>query len=322
MLQRFVLTLMSSWIVNPIAILVAQWFGVANSPEVILVLLATGACVPFQLFMNECMATSAVRGASSLSPMQIVLVLIIQAVACAGVLLSLTAHKFVSAQVVFTVVALVGNTLMSYKLCLTYFGLVVRGQVPLHSAVIVGALPGISSLILYLIFCLTSAHNYYLAVVIIISTVVLPGFVQMAYIQRLYKETNNSRKVIPARLPVVNMHWLLAALFALAGLVTFSTYLRESVAMLSMSYVAVLLVSLNAMQSLIITFTRANFIEKGGDIYRRIMLYFILALSVMLFFGLAMEWRFWPLIGLLIVQVATAFIIELSRRIPAIPRYI
>ncbi len=317
MLQRFLLTLMSSWVVSPLGVLVAQWFGVANSYEVILVLLASGACVPFQLFMNECMAASgAERGAASLSLVQIALVIFIQTVACAGVILNLTTHDFSTVQVVLTVVALGGNTLISYLASSIYFGLVSQKNVPLYAAVVVGVLPGMVSLLLYIIYILASIGFAHFAGILIISTVILPSIIQVTYLRCLRGKSAAPGVLLDAKQPVVDTPWLIAALLALSALVAFSTHLRESIAMINVSYIALLLVALNALQSLIITIMRADFLSKRSGFMKKILPYSAVVALIFMSIGLAMGWRYSSVIGLLVVQVATAYFIEVSRKIP------
>ena len=62
LLRRFLITLLFSWIANPLGVVVAQWLGVTQEPILIVVLLATGACVPFQIFLNEAIAVRAAAG--------------------------------------------------------------------------------------------------------------------------------------------------------------------------------------------------------------------------------------------------------------------
>lgn len=318
MLRRFILTLMSSWVVNPLGILVAQWFGVASSPTIILVLLATGACVPFQLLMNECMAASVENGRTAPTPFQILLVLLIQVAACSWVLYIQANQVFDTIQTALTIIALALNTAMSYQIALSYYHLVARDRISLNTAVHIGAIPGVTSLVLYIIFCLLSTRHAQSAVGFIIATAILPSIVQWVYLRRIRAKTpiHSSPRALQLPMPMATT-WLISSIFALAILTAASTYFRETLSGLSLSHAALLLVILNSLLSLVNTSTRAAFLSKSGrNIQTTLATMSFMALGLMAI-GKSMNWKFNMIFGLLATQFCIAWVIEASRRMPA-----
>lgn len=316
MLRRFLLTLLSSWIVNPLGILVAQGFGVANSPIVILVLLATGACVPFQLLMNECIAATESRGQAQAGRLQIGLLLFIQAVACGATVYSLSLHSISALVIAVVVLFLAINTALSYRVSLRYYRLVKQTALSKHAAVVIGIIPGVTSLLLYLAYSLTASRLPQTAAGFILASAVLPSLVQWRYLQTI---TGGAALALPASeapLPKLHHGWLFAAVVALAALAAGSTRMRETVASLSANHVALLLVALNSMLSLINTLTRAAFLNRAGGGQQRPLGVVALAMAITSVFATAVGWQTAPLIALIATQLAIAWVIEATRRMP------
>lgn len=317
MLRRFLLTLLSSWIVNPLGILVAQWFGVANAAVVILVLLATGACVPFQLLMNECIAAAESRGQACASRGQLGLLLAIQSVACALTVAGLAAQRFPITQIVIVVGFLAINTGLSYRISLRYFRMVTVSAISLRAAVVAGIIPGVTSLLLYLAYCVATLHMLQVAETFIVASTVVPSLVQWLYLHTLSTPSANQADSSPVGIhPEPATGWLLAAAAALAALAAGSTLLREMVAHLSTNHVALLLVALNSLLSLVNTATRAKFLVRGGGSTQGVLGGMVGAALLAFGIALLMRWRLDAIFALIAVQASIAWVIEAARRIP------
>lgn len=316
MLRRFLLTLLSSWIVNPLGILVAQGFGVANSPVVILVLLSTGACVPFQLLMNECIAATESRGQAHAGRVQIGLLLSVQAVACAATIYGLSVQRFPAPLIAVVVVLLAMNTGLSYRVSLRYYRLVTQAVVSMRAAVVIGIIPGVTSLLLYLAYSLAANRVPQTAAGFIVASTVLPSLVQWRYLQTFPDVAEQATSVSTSSRPRLVAGWLLASVMALAALAAGSTRLREMVAHLSANHVALLLVALNSMLSLINTSTRAAFINRAGSGQQRPLGAAALAMAIAGAAAAAAGWQATPLIALIATQLAIAWVIEAARRMP------
>jgi hypothetical protein len=317
MLRRFLLSLLSSWIVNPLGILVAQWFGVANASVVILVLLATGACVPFQLLLNECLAAAVNRGSVSPTRMQLVSILGVQGLASIGTLWALTGQDFSIAEAALISLLLCLNTYASYRATLIYFGLALRSRLTDRSAILIGSSPGLTSLACYIAFSITRRLDWPLAGGFVLFAALAPTLIQWIYVRWLAKLDIHADES-PHRLdaPPVDTLKLSLALVALAALAALSTGLRDAIASLSANHVALLLVALNSLLSLVNTATRAKFLVRGGSSIQGALGGVVGA--ALLAFGIAslLHWRPGTIFALIAVQASIAWVIEAARRIP------
>jgi hypothetical protein len=317
MFRRFLLTLLSSWIVNPLGILVAQGFGVANSPVVILVLLATGAGVPFQLLMNECIAATESRGQAHAGRLQIGLLLFVQAAACATTIYGLSVQRFSAPLIAVVVMMLVVNTGLSYRVSLRYYRLVTQAVVSMRAAVVIGIIPGVTSLLLYLAYSLAATRAPQMAAGFIVASTVLPSLVQWRYLQSISDEGDQAASDSLSSRPRLVSGWLLASVLALGVLAAGSTRLREMVAHLSANHVALLLVALNSMLSLINTSTRSAFINRAGEGQQKPLAIAVTAMAAVGAGAIWLDWWAAPLFALIAAQLSIAWVIEAARRMPA-----
>ena len=317
MLQRFLLTLLSSWIVNPLGILVAQAFGVANSPIVILVLLATGACVPFQLLMNECIAASESRRQAQTGQMQIGLLLSVQAVVCGASLYGLSLQRFPALVIAVVIVFLAINTVLSYRVSLRYYRLVTQTALSKQAAVVIGFIPGVTSLLLYLAYSLAASRLPQTAAGLIVVSAVLPSMLQWGYLQTFTNgAAPTTSHLSEAPLPKLHYGWLFAAAAALAALAAGSTQLRETVAHQRANHIALVLVALNSILSLINTLTRTAFLNRAGGGQQRPLGVGALVMAIAGVAATTVGWQSAPLIALISTQFAIAWVIEAARRMP------
>jgi hypothetical protein len=316
MLRSFLLTLLSSWIVNPLGILVAQGFGVANSPIVILVLLATGACVPFQLLMNECIAATESRGQAQVGRLQFGLLLSVQAVACGATIYGMSSQHFSLLVIPVVVFFLVINTALSYRVSLRYYRLVKHAAVSKQAAIVIGIIPGVTSLLLYLAYSLAASRGAQKAAGFIVVSTVLPSLVQWLYLQTFKGGAALASQISEALLSKLHYGWLIAAIVALAVLAAGSTRLRETIATLSANHVALLLVALNSVLSLINTSTRAAFLDRAGGGQQRLLGVMALVMAIAGVAANAVGWLTASMIWLIAMQLAIAWVIEAARRIP------
>jgi hypothetical protein len=310
--------MVSSWIVSPLAVLVAQGFGVANSPVVIAVLLATGACVPFQLLINECLAVAETKGRLQSTRIQLAMLLAMQFSVCILSVSCLARQNFPLSQIVLIAGLLAVSSGLSYQTSLWYFRLVTTSVASLRVSVIVGAIPGITSLLLYFAYCgISSWQTPFPSEVFIVASTVLPAIVQWGYVQRLsmHFQATPSWPNTESR-PAPSTGWLFASVVLLTFLVVGSTRLREEIAVFSADYVALVLVVLNSMLSLINTITRATFLSRPGNMHRKPLTWLVIgvaAFSVSTFaFGSSSAFLLFTLLG---TQLAVAWVIGITQNI-------
>jgi hypothetical protein len=259
MAQKFLLTLMSSWLVNPLGVLIAQWFGVANSPEIMLVLLLVGTATPFQFLMNECLAAGVASKRAVPSWLQLAAIMLIQLTTCILAVINIEVRSFDIQWVYLIAIALCFNTLNSYVISVIFFGLVVNSNISRNGAMIIGALPGIASIALFSIYSFSSFYLLFAKPWIALAISCFPGIVQLVYLIHLKNASTISPENTQHYLHVVGSPHLFLSLAILATLAILSTNFREHLASFSTSYGAILLVALNLVFSLTNTLTRVSF---------------------------------------------------------------
>lgn len=318
MLRTFVLTLFSSWLVSPLGILTAQYFGVANAPIVILSLLATGSCVPFQLLLNECLAVAATRGIVSLNRFQMSTVLLTQLVSSAMAIFGMSAQAFKFSQISTVVILLSFNTFISYQVSITYYGLVMRNMISREQAMIIGSASGLTNLCLYLMFCISRQYSFDNAFLFILATLLVPTLIQWLFVRSAKIKLEHYLHNLTIRsLPSPRTGRLLLSLAGLSLLTTLSTNMRETIASSYGNYLSLILVLLNSLLTLINTITRTNFLSKGASSKKRILCYISIS-TIVIFFASKIENFNYSMIFLLIsAQAMIAWIIDASRSIPA-----
>lgn len=318
MLSRFLLTMVSSWAMNPLAILVAQSFGVANAPVVIAVLLATGACVPFQLLINECIAATETRGRLRSTRRQLVMLLSVQFAACVLSVAWLGTQNFPLSQIVLIAGLLAVSTGFSYQTSVWYFRLAMTSSMCLKMSVMVGAIPGITSLLLYFAYCgISPWQSSFPSDVFVVASTVLPAIVQRRYVQNLSLHFDTAfRPPATESPPAPSTSWLIAAAVVLAALTAGSTRLRGEIAFFRSDYVAVVLVVLNSLLSPINTMTRAAFLNQPRDIYRKWLTWSVIGVAALSAITFALGSSVFLLLALLCAQLAVASVIEAARQVP------
>jgi hypothetical protein len=319
MLKLFLLGLFSSWLATPVGILVAQGFGVANSPVVLLVLLATGACVPFQLLMNECVAATESRGEARACRSLIATLLFAQFTTCAATIYYLSTQQYSSVLVVGVAACLVVSTGLSYKASLYYYRLASEAVLSPHAAVVTGIIPGLSNIVLFLSYSILAGYLPWAASAFVIATTLLPAVIQWQYLKRLSDRLIDTKPFTLDALPVLSNRWLLGAVIALAVLSVGSTWTRESVANLSVSHAGLLLVALNSMLGLINTFTRVAFLRRRRVGQQRALAVAAVSMAGVATIGTLMGWALVTLIVFVTTQLSTALVIEIARRMPYSP---
>lgn len=295
MFSRFLLTLLSSWFVNPLGILLAHHFGIANTPTVILLLLGAGACVPFQLLMNECLAVGVEHGRFRVTHGQLAGILGIQSI-CYLISVGLLSPTPFSARSICALgLLLAASTYTSYATALSYYNLVIQGLVSMREAVLIGALPGLTALLVYLTYCLTAALWTELPPHLLLLVVGLPAVTQFLYVRSRVQKSEStptgdvtSERKLGSDPSAVSNVAVVKYVALLSGLAMAGTYLRESIANQSPMYTALVLTLLNSLVSLANTVTRSR--HFAAAVSTRLNVLFLQ--SILAFgFGAALMWK-------------------------------
>lgn len=183
MRRKMLLTLLSSWSVNPIGILLLQAEGLGSNSSIKLLFLISGASVGFQLFLNECYALNQSKPEENrLDPF---------------VMSVLTAHLFSSLALclgqsspTIYYLAPTGSALglfLSFRTANTYYEALRRGRISNKESIIIGATPGITSLCLYACIALAPPS---LLDMLVAPMLFLPQMAQWAYTHQIAKALN------------------------------------------------------------------------------------------------------------------------------------
>lgn len=298
MLFRFLLALGSSWVANPLGIVVAHGLGVSNEPLLIQLLLGVGASAPFQLLLNESFAVRAVKDRRLARPQDVGVICVLQGVCCTGALYVAGGQS--DAHTIALGVLLALGTFSSYRSAIIYYGLALNDLISNASSVLVGALPGLVSLAIYTSYGVTRGLG--MPAEFLLAGAILPALAQALYLTAISRkrpriEAARSRPLaFSAALPLGAL-----MLFSFA-----STQLRDAVAASSVAYAALIIVALNSLTSLTNTVTRAWFLSGGGKSHASR----IAAMSIIPAIGSALTITLFPPLGGILALLTTQLLIS------------
>lgn len=304
---------MSSWLINPLGVLVAHFFGVAQDPIVLMLVLGSGACIAFQLLINEGFAAGQARGVFVVTRFQLAFVLMVQGVTSAAALLSLPGNPFTTVTVLSLCLLMVGSSALSYQCALIYYRLVMLGRITYAHAIRVGALPGVVTLSIYLGYCIIVQVVPTLSPIILLATAFLPSLMQWLYLRMLAPAETSTTGI---QMTTPSNFFLGAALIALMVLSTCITALRDMIGMTFVGYAALIVVALNSLSSVANTITRTTFLGSGVRDTR----YVLFSAGIACALASAAIWStaqtLAQLLALLSVQICITGVIEAARRMP------
>jgi hypothetical protein len=285
--KYFIFTLLSSWIISPAGILIAHYFGIANSPTVLLILIGAGINFPFQLLLNECLAPAVSKGRFKLLKTQLLLILILQFSAYFYYVNLISSIKYFFIEIVIQGILLIGSNILSYYATLEYYKLVISKKINRLQSIIFGAISGVVIMLVYLIYCLLWHFGFEHDSIWLLLVWIIPGMAQWYYVKTLYvteiKLSFSLDAVMEAKKrPKYFDIFFFAILFLLFSLS--STFLREMISLQNKNYTGVIFIGLNILFSFGNTFLRACFMIEENTIrfYKRNYLYFILVVLICL----------------------------------------
>lgn len=313
MLSRFLITLVSSWLANPLGVLVAQSLGVAQDPLLLMLLLGIGTSTAFQLLLNEGLAAGLASGRFKATLNQLTSVLLIQAITTAVTLFLLADHGFALLPSLTLSIFLLASTALSYRTAVIYYRIVMSRLVSSAQAVRVGALPGIVTLVVFAGASAAAVGSGKMPHWIL-SAALLPSLLQWLYVRKLDLMNIHEIDVVQA---VPGNIFLIAALVALMALSSLITVLRDLIASYHTQFAALIIVGLNSLTSIANTLTRVAFLGKKKRAWHLSLFVPVMVLVL----AVASIWAdintLAPYAGLLLVQCAIVLTIEAARRIPA-----
>ena len=260
MLFRFLITLVSSWVVTPLAVLTAHWLGVANESLMIMLLLGLGAGAPFQLLLNESIATQLAGHPSSGSQKTIAVICGAQALSCSGMLLFGSEQNFPVPETIAASLLLAISTATSFKSAVIYYQLATRSTISNAQSMAVGGLPGLVSLLIFASYGIARAAELEVLPEFLLLAAIAPALAQYALLLSLAGRRHAGPSGAMLQSP---SHVLWAALCAIILLSLGSTALRDFIAASNASFAALIIVGLNSLASIVNVVTRAAFLQSS-----------------------------------------------------------
>lgn len=314
--RLFLVALAGNWLANPLGIILAQNFSLANTPQVIIVLLSASVCAPFQLYLNESVAIDAAKNGGVVNRRRVIQIISIQ---CLVVLIYLNFFNgLVFGGAIYLIICafLLISNFLSYRSTLLFYRRVLAGRAMNHQALIVGALPGMISLSVYVAYILSVKTFGQQASYVIFFTIVIPAVIQWWYVKKLCGE--NEDIVKNDLVPFKKKHGSSEDLLFLCSLSVASllgTVLRENISEHAYGYVGVAVVFLNAISTIIVTITRKKYFAQkspGGKSYRTLLFLIVLSVLGVMFFYVGNLIS--QLLALICLQAFIAIVLNLSRQ--------
>lgn len=275
---NFALTIMSSWIVGPTGVLLMHVWGWGSNAILVSILLALGAGSPVQLLLNEFVAAGATANSFRATRLQVGGVMIATAFSIWWALISSTklndAEPFAFC---YAVIALLTATSiwLSYRISLRYYRSVMSGATGKRASIYVGITPGLVTLASFLIAASVGKP------VLLLVGAIMPAVAQMIILNRLTTDKTapeNGTKAKPATLNPVNPVLLIVVVAAMIAVGFATTIVRDYLAGEQADFAALILVSLNLLGTVVISFSRALYLTSGRALAGRIASYTLIVL--------------------------------------------
>lgn len=254
---KFALTIASSWIVGPAAVLVMHLWGWGSDAILVSILLALSAGAPVQLLLNEFVAAGVVANNFRATRLQLGAVIAATFIAIWAALVSSTklnnAEPFAFAYGAIAALTAI-SILLSYRVSLRYYHAVVSGAADNRFAIYVGVTPGLVTLASFLIAVVAGQPA------LLLLGAIVPATAQMIVLARMTSgRTAYAQRDDLAPAPVT---WalLIAYISAMIVISYATTLLRDYLAGTQQDFAALILVSLNLLGTAVISFSRASYL--------------------------------------------------------------
>lgn len=258
--RNLLATLLSSWMMAPLGMLVLHLAGLGGNRYLVLILVALGVGAPFQLMLNELLAVGHARDRYSESRRQVALLSLINL--GAGLLAVGTTHPGVpgsgfAIDGVTVAVLVTVNLILSYAAVLLYTRLVLLHRIDTVQSIINGGLVGGVVVVLYALAGVTGARIFLTLVLVV------PGALHLLYFYRLYRRMDGERRSETTRAGgMVGTGSLLCGAILLVGTTYLASILRFHLVGGYPEYAALLLVTVNVISTAMFTLARFSFLAQ------------------------------------------------------------
>lgn len=306
---KFALTIVSSWIVGPAAVLVAHLSGWGSNAVLVAILLALSAGAPVQLLLNEFVAAGVTANTLRATRIQLGIIIVATFFAIwAALASSIKLNSDEPFKLAYaTIAALTTISIwLSYKISLRYYGAVLSGAGDNRLAIYVGITPGLVTLASFLI-AITARQP-----MLFLLGAVAPAISQIAVLALLTpNSTSLPQREQPGPKPLA---WgvLVGVVSAVIAVGYATTLLRDYLAGVQVEYAALILVSLNLLGTVMISFSRASYLTSGQLLMGKMSVF-----AALMLVGGAALWPFSTissaLVTLIALQLLVALILSIGR---------
>jgi hypothetical protein len=293
MIRRFLFALITSWLIAPITIFLAYRLGFASNPALKLVLLTLGISVPFQLLLNEVIAPCMMNNGVGRNELKRIanIVVLIQFLSCLIVLTIINNPKNGLASNLIPSALGAAGSYYSFLVALKFVEMVINGKIDVGFSSLLGAVPGLSTIAIYLGI---SAARHKLGILFdygVFSQLVVPSVFQWVVVGRMY----SSRHSLPheqqqkSSSSEINMKLFIINVLGIIVLMVISSQIRETLSFKGGYFGALVLMLLNTTMSLTILISKVVFLGGSGGGQRVIIRVLSVALPVSIF----VIWNVW-----------------------------
>jgi hypothetical protein len=307
--RGFLITILASWLVAPLGVLVLHFWGLGDDAYVVATLLALSVSVPFQLLLNEFLSVADARGLIRVPKVQLACIAGMVLVSSLG---SLSVTKTTEWSLplfphIVTIAALVAvNAVLSYYSAYYYYRLAISSKINNIVSIANGSIVGLCTLIIFLTAAFT--RSSYIAIAILI----IPGILHVTFFNFKFKES----KIDPykkGQIATVSLYILLGA----ASVFFVSTYLASFFRVQFIGwfpqYAAVLLVATNVIGTAAFTLSRIRFLSEGREGAPRSIIG-ALALAAVAGGAYCLRSPLYPLPAIVSIHLTNVAFIEILRR--------
>jgi hypothetical protein len=210
--------------------------------------------------LNECLASIQVKNNVKLNRFNILLLLFIQGVVIFFAL-GIGDNSILSRVNTLISISYTVSIYLSYKVASNYYRIITDGNLKIHESILIGLLPGSTSLLIYLLYgvFVTSITGYWKCILVV--SILFPSMIQYWYINIISSQERRCIKREVLNISSFSTIKLLGVILYISLLTIMANYLRRKVSLESSTYSALILVAINSVTSLFMVMQRAAHLE-------------------------------------------------------------
>ncbi len=256
-MENFGLSALSSWLVGPLGVLYLHKIGWGNNPNLLSIILAFSTLAPLQLLLNEFIATVVIKGKYKIPRIDLLVIAIIASV---GVVVSIRSARYMEFGIEIIILSLLTSLsiILSFEVSVRFFSGVMYTKISRLFSSIVGSIPGLSMLIIYVIAGLFQQDR------IIFLASILPALAQGLVVVVILPQTKAFERIPSDHgpLPRTLLYGMLVSLFGI-GIIT--SMVRSQIAAIDVQYSALILISLNLLGTVVVMISRSIYLSTDRD---------------------------------------------------------